>query len=90
MDIEHPISLSVRDQLMSTLDEIADMLRAVRELAAVRGCEDDWLALVKRLTPMRILLQFGPYSDNFEDDMDELCLAYDGFVSRVLPNPDEH
>ena len=84
------LATDIHDQLLATLDEMADVLRWIRDLADHRGCADDWRALVQRLIAMRVRLQVGPLGHDFEDAMDALCLAYDCFVETVLPNPEEH
>ena len=89
-DDDHSLSPDVREQLLATLEEMAEVLRSIDGLAERRGYGEAWWELVRRMLVLRIRLQRGPLGEGFPDEMEDLCLAYDGFVETVLPGREDH
>jgi|GEM_PF-3223125 len=90
MSPDDDLSPEVRQQLLATLEEMAEVLRSIEGLADQRGYFDAWWTLVQRMIVVRGQALLAPVGPDFADAMQELCLEYDVFVETVLPNPPEH
>jgi len=90
MSPDDDLSPEVRQQLLETLQEMAEVLQSIEELADHRGYFDAWWNLAQRMIAVRGQVLLDPIGPGFADAMEELCLEYDAFVETVLPNPQEH
>jgi hypothetical protein len=82
---DESLSPALREQLLESLEEMAEMLRSIEVLADQRGHFDAWWALVKGMIAMRGRVQLDQIGSGFSDEMGDLCTQYEAFIATVLP-----
>lgn len=86
MENDDELSPEVREQLVETLDDMSQTLRAIEPLADARGRIDSWWAIVEDMLSLRRRVEFGPLGADFSQSMHDLSAQYDLFVTTVMPD----